>query len=115
MSLRDCYELMQAEWVKLYNVEVGDIMRVLRAVKDCELGYFGESADRKNRMVGKCYEVLRIDSNHIVLAHDYFPFFCLEFVKKAEPEIEINVKINGKISKLSDISKETLLNIRSQA
>lgn len=38
--------------------------------------------------------------------------FRLIWERKDDPEIEITVKINGKASKLSDLSEETLLAIR---
>ena len=117
MKLKEAYKVLQAEWVKLYNVEVGDTVRVLSAPKENdELGTVGCcESEGKKRMIGNSYEILRINSGTVAGISIYgwvFPFFCLELVKKAEPKIEINVKINGKTAKLSQISEETLSNLR---
>ncbi len=41
-------------------------------------------------------------------------WFLLSQCLTLDAKIEINIKINGEISKLSDISEETLLNIRNK-
>jgi len=115
MSIEDAYETLQEEWARLYNVEVGDYVRVLRKVTTTdELGSF--FTVNGEEQVDGVYKVTRINRHAIGLAAgDYeflYPFFCLEFVKKAQPEIDITLKINGKEARLSEISEETLLNIR---
>ncbi len=121
MSIKEAYKVLQAAWVKLYNVESGDIVKVLRApTKWGELGYDGCETDIKKQYIGKSYTVREIQQGMLVLevsdgSCNCFPFFCLELVKKAEPVIEIDVKINGVTSKLSEVSEETLLSIREQS
>ena len=60
----------------------------------------------RNDDIMKIYEGFQYDK---FLSHDNGP---LVWERNEEPTIEITVKINGKESKLSDISKETLLQIR---
>ena len=113
MNIEEAYKVMQAEWVRLYNVEVGDTVKVLRAAKTRELGW-GNSWEMVMN-AGSEREVRSVSDGNIDLDDGYgYPFFVLELVKKAEPTIEINIKINGETRKLSDISQETLLNIRSK-
>ena len=115
MSTKEAYKVLHDEWIKSNNVEDGDIVKVLRTPKEKdELGSETWAATGVKNMVGREYKIDSVFSNRIVVDGWSWPFFCLEFVKKAEPKIEITVKINGKTSKLSDISKETLLNIRNQ-
>ena len=116
MNIKEAYEVMQAEWVRLYNVEVGDTVKVIRAAKTHELGWNNSWQDGNMcESIGETLKVMGIDSD-ILLYNGYgYPFFCLELVKKAEPVIEITLKINGKESKLSDISEETILNIRRES
>lgn len=120
MNIEEAYKVLQAEWVRINNVEVGDLVKVTRVPKQAELGsdvYYNTS---KQKQVGNSYEVERFKPRYIVLntgegSACLYPFFCLELVKKAEPKIEIDVKINGVTSKLSDVSQETLLNIREKS
>lgn len=121
MNIQEAYEVMQAAWVELYNVEVGDVVRLLRAPKiSNELGCFSYKSTTKERYVGYSYEIEQIYSTCLVLkgclpGHHCFPFFCLEFVKKAEPVIEITCKVNGEVTTLKTLSEETLLNIRENS
>ena len=116
MSVEKAYMLLQKKWVKLYDVEVGDIVEVLRVPNCGELGSGVRSPSGKGHCVRGSYNIKEIRHNCISLANGstacLFPFFCLEFVKKADPTIEITCRVNGKVSTLKDISEETLLNIR---
>lgn len=119
MNIKDCYKLMQAEWVKLYNVEVGDTVKVLRCGKKAELGFSSYFTPGMFELIGSKAKVVWFDTCCITLRfseHTYyaFPFFCLEFVKKAEPVIEITVTVNHKEVPLNTLSKETLLRIRDK-
>ena len=113
MTVKEAYQVMQAAWVELYNIEVGDTVKVLRWFKSYELGFRYCNVSSYARKIGTVREV---ENNAIKVKFEkdgaYFPFFCLEFIKKAEPKIEIDVRINGKTAKLCDISEETLRNIR---
>jgi len=121
MSIEKVYEVMQEAWVELYNVEVGDVVKVLRTAKTRELGWVNSWVPEMKP--GRELKVTSITKNNVNLenvASRYgsslgYPFYVLEPVKKAEPVIEITIKVNGKESKLSDISKETLLNIREKS
>ena len=117
-EIKEAYKVIQKAWVELYNVEVGDTVRVLRKAKTNELGWHNSWSyydDKMSESVGNLLKVSYVGRD-ISLDNGYgYPFFCLEPVKKAEPKIEITVKVNGKESKLSAISKETLLNIRRQS
>jgi len=109
-TLEKAYKVMQAAWVELHHVEVGDTVKILRGMGHNELGSVGESC---NWMTGKECRVSAIKDNYIALEQTgYFPFFCLEVVKKAEPKIEVTCKINGETMPLSTLSEETILNIR---
>lgn len=112
MTDRELYVEMQARWVKENNVEEGDIVKVLRVpIKQNELGSNCGAAIGFTKDVGKEFFVEDIFSDRIVLGTWSWPFFCLEFVKKTKPKIEISVKVNNKTVPLSTLSEETILNI----
>jgi len=113
-TLQEAYKTMQAAWVKLHNVEVGDTVRVIRCTRPDELGYRGKATNA----VGHISTIRYIQGCDGIKLSEcspsgfWFPFFCLEVVKKAEPKIEVTCKINGKAMPLSTLSEETILNIR---
>ncbi len=114
--IKEAYKVLQAAWVKLYNVESGDIVKVLRTPAHVnELGSQTRTAVVEEHMVGSEYLIDWVAPDRIIIKGLSWPFFCLELVKKAEPVIEIDVKINGVTRKLSDVSQETLLNIRNES
>jgi len=115
MTDREAYRHLQASWVKLHNVEVGDIVKVLRAPKTDELGSLVFHAKGKEEMVGNNCQVQSIDLSRIRLNGWAFPFFCLEFVRKAEPTIKLTCEVNGETVPLNTLSEETLLKIRRQS
>jgi len=118
MDIDKAYEILQAGWVKLCNVDVGDTVKVLKEITtDDELGsYFTKCGENR---VGNTYKVARINKHGIELDVEnklfVYPFFCLEFVKKGMPKIELTCKVNDKIVPLSTLSEETLLKIRRQS
>jgi len=114
MTDEEAYAHLQKSWVREYNVEVGDIVRVLRTPKTSELGSGAFHAEAKKELVGNNYQVQCIWSYGVRLDGWAFPFFCLDFVKKAEPEIKLTCEVNGKTVPLSTLSEETLLNLRKQ-
>jgi len=118
MTDEEAYAHLQKSWVRKYNVEVGDIVRVLRAPKTNELGSAAFHAEAKKEMAGNNYQVQKIWSHGVHLDGWAFPFFCLDFVKKAESEIKLTCEVNGQTVPLSMLmsmlSEETLLNLRKQ-
>ena len=101
MSVNEAYQVLQAEWVKTYNVEVGDTVRVLRAAKSGECGW--EDSWIMDHFIGQTFKV-RYIGRSIVLDCGYtYPFFCLEFVKKAEPTIKITCEVNNKLVPLNTL------------
>jgi len=114
MNLKDAYQILQAEWVRLYNVEVGDTVKVLRTAEYHELGW-SNSWTMGKQVVGKILKVCHIGYD-ISLGDGFgYPFFCLELVKKAKPKIELTCKVNNKTVPLNTLSEETILNIRRQS
>jgi len=114
-TLQEAYKVMQAAWVELYNVEVGDTVRVIRCTEEDELGYRGCATNAVGHIstIRSIYGCDGIRLNEQSSSGSYwFPFFCLEVVKKTEPKIEITCKINGETMPLSTLSEETILNIR---
>lgn len=89
MDITEAYRVMQ----KHCRIEVGDKVRVLRTVEGSEMG-FGQSSRLPERdgAVGECFRVMNIasDNQGIELncpGYMHFPFFCLELVEKAKPEL----------------------------
>lgn len=117
MNIEEAYKVLQAQWVKDNNVEVGDTVRVLRKAKTNELGW--QNTWTPFMKSGQTLRVKSISINNVNLDVTPwglgYPFFCLEFVKKAEPTIEITCKVNGKVTTLKTLSDETLLRIRDKA
>ncbi len=114
------YVEMQKDWVELYDVRVGDLVRILRVAKNSELGCCYWESSKKRTYVGNTYRVTEIVNDHLQLsindsANHCWPFFCLEFVSKGQPTIEITCRVNGVVSTLKDVSEETLLKIRKQS
>lgn len=117
MNYREAYRILQAKC----GIKVGDRVKVLRTFKLHELGCNAVWGNHKN-LIGQTFKVIGIGVSDRSFAlniptprgwegYNLFPFFVLE---KVSSEIEITVKINGETRKLSDISEETLLNIRNK-
>jgi len=130
MTDKEAYQHLQASWVRDNDVEVGDIVKVLRAPKDNELGSRVFCTEAKKEMVGNNCQVRSIRPNGVCLngwAFPFFcdylrvenvgcwPFFCLEVVKKEVPKIKLTCEVNGNTVPLSTLSEETLLKIRRQS
>ena len=112
MNTEEAYKVLQAAWVRLYNVEVGDIVRLVKAAKSYELGCTSSFCNSLDD-IGREFIVKAIHSEGGLKVNGWFvPFFCLEFVKKAEPTVEITCKVNGEVTSLKTLSEETILNIR---
>lgn len=93
------------------GIQVGDTVKILRTPKERELGFYWYVGVEKERMIGNTYTVDSVDPYFIRVNGRGFNIFCVEIVEKAVPKIEVDIKINGVTSKLSDISEETLRNI----
>ena len=113
MTDSELYAEMQARWVKDNNVKVGDTVRILRDMKEDELGCAGGASYECRGIETKIEEItlLYIGSEN----EGRWPFFCLEVIKKAEPTIKITCEVNDKKVSLKALSEETILNIRRQA
>ncbi len=120
-KIQEAYQVMQAEWVKLNDVQVGDKVRCIRFFGNNELGCFAESAtetgkqgkDRcvQDEAVGVVYCVFK---NRIAIEYgppysEYglwsFPFFVLDIVDQPREKPETMVRIDGK-----DYSESTIKN-----
>ncbi len=109
---KEAYKTLQAAWVKLYNVEVGDTVRLLRTTSCGEMGWYGSCCClfSQTKVVGDVMTVRGIvaDSRYIELSWPpkkkssnscYAPFFALEFVSKAEkPEVMITLSNGNEVS-----------------
>ncbi len=99
MSVQEAYRVLQANC----GIEAGDKVKVLRAAKTSEMGW-GYGWDKKySKHIGDIGVVDRITPNdngfYIVFAHDniYAPFFVLELVEKAKPELPSIVIAGSKV------------------
>ncbi|KKN77617.1 hypothetical protein LCGC14_0358920 [marine sediment metagenome] len=74
---------MQAAWVDLYDVKVGDTVKILRGVKDNEMGslIIATVGSAKAGSVGEEQKVVVIRDCWIRLQNYDWPFFCLEKIK----------------------------------
>jgi len=115
MTDKEAYQHLQASWVKDNNIKVGDIVKVLRIPKRNELGSDCWSACYYQTAVGTEISVDFVYPDKIVLDGYGWPFFCLEFVRKAPPKIKITCEVNGKKVPLKDLSEETLLKLRRRS
>ncbi len=112
MELKEAYKVMQAAWVKEVGLEVGDTVKVLRSNVGGELGS-NACGQTKNELVlnGNMAKVSEITERNIWVLSDgsgcpytmCFPFFTLEFIKKAEKKPEKMVSVRGK-----EYSEDTL-------
>ncbi len=89
MDIKEAYKVMQAQWVIDNDIEVGDKVKILRAIKTNELGSCGGRGDYANK-IGK---IGCIADNYIdMTTYGFFPFFTLELVEKKKEEKMITVK-----------------------
>ncbi|KKK79373.1 hypothetical protein LCGC14_2834170 [marine sediment metagenome] len=81
MEITEAYKIMQAAWVDLYDVKVGDTVRVLREMRRNELGCRGGLSGKTDE---KCqYKITHIDPNAIGIRSGDWPFFVLEKIESA--------------------------------
>ena len=105
-TLQDAYMKMQSEC----GIEMGDTVKVIRKAKDWAMGW--NCAWAGNCFIGQTGEVLAKPTSsgfYVRLPEDtrFFPFFCLELVKKAPKEItvDLNEDYSAKISPDGDTIK----------
>jgi hypothetical protein len=81
------------------GIEVGDTVRVIGRVKNCAMGWILNWVPQMDGTIDKEYIVDCITANKgISLGYQaYYPFFCLELIKKAEkkPEKKVEPKNNS--------------------
>jgi len=114
ITIKQAYKVMQAAC----GIEVGDKVKVLRMPSEGkELGwnYNGYGAiGQRRKAVGERLKVINIDYNGILLSVDVlsypWPFFCLELVEKAKPELPADVTFTKEGLKVGGIflSKDTI-------
>ncbi len=103
MELKEAYEVMQAAWIDLYDVKVGDTVKVLREMQRNELGCRGGLSGKINE---NCqYKIMQIDPNSIGIRSGDWPFFCLEKVESAPHTIAFD---GQEPIEISDKSYESL-------
>ena len=114
ISEQEAYRVLQEKWVALHDAAEGDIVKVLRVPsRACELGSDCYAAlNCSTFFVGKEFPIAGIAKDRIIIDGVSWPFFCLQFVKKAESKIKITCEVNGKTVPLSTLSEESILNIR---
>jgi len=75
------YAENQKAWIEYYKIDEESRLKVVCKFERQEGGFDGtvwDCPDSKEAMQGKAYNVERIDSGHIVLYGNYFPYFALE-------------------------------------
>ena len=96
MKLKEAYGVMQAEWVRINDVQAGDKFKLLRGYGYDELGCNCFSC-REDFGDGKGV-VVEIGTDYIVCSKHCngdtwnHPFFALEIIEKAKNENMITVK-----------------------
>ena len=90
MTDQKLYQKLQKLWVEHHNLEVGDVVRVVGGTGSCHLG--GGAGDMHKEYIGKEYPIDSITDRAIYVNAINIPFFCLEFVRKAEKKVEMTVK-----------------------
>ena len=122
MSVKEAYKVLQAEC----GIETGDKVKVLRMYERHEMGCALCVEDQRRMKVGDIYFAeIRSTSNSISLRNEkdicvgFAPFFALELVEKAKPELPPIMVGNHEVEFLDGeievgcetVSKETLLQI----
>ncbi|TET41426.1 MAG: hypothetical protein E3J60_04545 [Dehalococcoidia bacterium] len=99
MNIEEAYLVMQEHC----GIEVGDKVRVIRKHSNFEMGYGCQTSKGKETLVGETgiVESVNKHSNSIRIGFKGglsswgFPFFCLELVEKAKPELP-PIKVGGR-------------------
>lgn len=114
MGIKEAYKVMQAAWVKEYDVRVGDTVKVLRIAKSHETGWDNNwPSDRFVDKTGKVADI-RTTGSGVQIGGDcdnfLFPFFCLEKVKSAPHTIAFDGQESVEISDKSYKALKEALN-----
>lgn len=96
MLVQEAYRVMQAEC----GIEVGDRVKILRTYNHNEMGCQLGALSTDEERVGHLAEVRKLGDGYIAIDLDNgrgtsFPFFCLELVEKAKPELPAGVIFEG--------------------
>lgn len=114
MTVEQAYKVMQAHC----GIEVGDKVKVLRGFKQGEMGTDGSDISSSD-LVGDIGVVTNSCSSWFHLKMDkhirgktemHYPFFCLELVEKAKPELPADVSFtdDGLTVRGTFLSKDTI-------
>ncbi len=102
MELQEAYEVMQAEWVRINDMQVGDEVRVVIKFGCHEMGYDNTAwydPQVKKETMGCVGEILAINNRSIKVKSNgnwwRYPFFALEIVDQPR-EAEAMIEIRGK-------------------
>lgn len=91
MDIKEAYKIMQAKWVKINNVQVGTVVKIIREYKTDEMGCAAGSLHGIDHWNEKANMVTRIESNYIYTEVCH-PFFALEVVKQPEKMLMVQGK-----------------------
>lgn len=91
MDITEAYRVMQADC----GIEAEDEVKLLRMYEDHEMGCNLVKYDQRRMVVGHNYFAVRARSGLCMILQDrrkgtcvgHAPFFCLELVEKAKPEL----------------------------
>lgn len=104
MEEQEAYKILQAAWVKLHDLRVGDKVKVVSKFQCQELGFAGDewnSCGTKEESQGRIVRVYKIAGRDIKLhttdgrEGNDFPFFALDIVNQPRNK-EKMIEINGK-------------------
>lgn len=81
-SDEEIYHKMYETWLKLNDVKVGDMMKIIRIPNEFDKG-FNCTFCNKDR-IGEIHTVINIDNKYLCFGKCNVPYFCLEKVGKPE-------------------------------
>jgi len=72
------YSERQTAWIKHHGLKVGSKVKVTRGFKSGEDGFWWNTSEAKDFLVGKELEINGIGTEEILIAGQYVPYFVLE-------------------------------------
>ena len=80
----ETFQKKQKEWVRKYNLRIGDQIKILRAFGDIENGNTCGWVIEMGSHVGKIEELESIENSYTIRLKDYFawPYFVLRPMKQ---------------------------------